>query len=316
MPRVPGLRSPHAKVGRIIVFGRTLDKIRLNAKGSLPSAYTPYLGAPKPAMFDGRCCRFLGVPYEALRARTLEGGCDEEILLWAQARGAARNDEECLIWNRYMSKLGWRDDRSDALSESVVKYGFTGNRPETICELLDMDEERPAGATRSWESAGLTVIYVMGVAGCGKSTVGEALALALGWEFVEADALHSAANVAKMSSGVPLTDGDRAPWLASVRAEVDLRVGRGARVVVACSALRQSYRLVLAPDPAGARFVHLRGSFGVIRERLRGRKGHFMGEDMLRSQFETLEEPVDAMAVDVSLEPSAIIARIRETFWL
>jgi carbohydrate kinase (thermoresistant glucokinase family) len=316
MPSVPGLRSPHAKVGRIIVFGRTLDKIRLHAKGSLPSAYIPYLGEPKPAMFDGRCCRFLGVPYEALRVRTLEGGCDEEILLWAQARGAARNDEECLIWNRYMSKLGWRDDRSEALSESVAKYGLGGIRPETICELLDRDEDRPAGGTRSWESAGLSVIYVMGVAGCGKSTVGEALAMALGWDFVEADALHSEANVAKMSSGIPLTDTDRAPWLAAVRGEVEKRVARGAKVVAACSALKESYRLLMAPDPAGVRFVHLKGTFEVIRERLRGRKGHFMGEAMLKSQYETLEEPIYALALDVALDPPAIIARVRETLWI
>jgi carbohydrate kinase (thermoresistant glucokinase family) len=312
MPRVIGLRSPHAKVGRIIVFGRMLDKIRLAAKGTLPAEYVANLGGEKPFLFDGRCCRFLGVGYADVRARALEGGCDEEILLWAEGRAAPHSDEECVIWNRYLSKLGWRDDRSETLQVNAGKYGLKGTPPETICELFDLDEERPAGATRSWEAPPLSTIVVMGVAGCGKSTVGEGLATALGWKFIEADTFHAPANVAKMTAGIPLTDADRAPWLASVKAAIDESIAGGARVVVACSALKESYRLVLAPDPGPARFVHVTGTFELISARLKARTGHFMGEDMLRSQYETLEKPIGALSIDAGLPPDAIIARTRE----
>jgi carbohydrate kinase (thermoresistant glucokinase family) len=312
MPRVIGLRSPHARVGRIVIFGRMLDKIRLCSRGALAPEYQANLGDGKPNLFDGRCCRFLGVPYGDIRSRALEGGCDEEILRWAEERGPARNDEDCVIWNRFISKLGWRDDRSTALAESITRYGLGGPGPQTICELLDQDEGRALGATRSWEVEPISVIVVMGVAGCGKSTVGEGLSKALGWEFIEADTLHPASNIAKMSSGVPLDDADRAPWLASVREAIDSSLGRGTRAVVACSALRESYREVLAPDPADTRFIHPHGDFDVIRDRLSRRTGHFMGEDMLRSQFEALETPLGSLSLDVRLQPSVLISRIRE----
>jgi carbohydrate kinase (thermoresistant glucokinase family) len=316
MPRVTGLRSPHAKVGRIVIFGRMLDKVRLHSRGALAPEYQANLGEGKPNLLDGRCCRFLGVPYVDIRRRALEGGCDEEILRWAEERGAARDDEQCVIWNQFISKLGWRDERSTALAESITRYRLGGPRPETICELLDQDEGRPLGATRSWEAQPVSVIIVMGVAGCGKSTIGEGLARDLGWEFIEADSLHPASNIAKMSSGVALDDADRAPWLASVREAIGSCLGRGLRAVVACSALRESYRQVLAPDPADTRFIHPHGDFDVIRGRLGQRKGHFMGEDMLRSQFEALEAPLGALALDVRLQPSVLISRIREVLWI
>ncbi len=316
MPRVAGLRSPHAKVGRIVVFGRMLDKIRLNARGALPPEYQPNLGEAGPALFDSRCCRFLGVAYGEVRARALQGGCDEEVLAWAHARGIPRSDEDCLIWNRFMTKIGWRDDRSEVLRQRISEYGLGQANPQTFCELLDIDEGRLLGATRSWESHPVSVIVVMGVSGCGKTTVGSALANSLRWEFLEADSLHPAGNIAKMSSGVPLDDSDRAPWLAAVREAAATCASRGAKAVVACSALKLAYRLALAPDPANVRFVHLRGGPALIEGRLRARSGHFMTENLLASQFDALEEPVDALTLDAAQAPDISVTRILEVLGL
>jgi len=316
MPRVTGLRSPHAKVGRIVLFGRMLDKIRLQARGALPADYHANLGETRLQLFDARCCRFLGADYASVRARALQGGCDEEILSWAHARGTARSDEECMIWNRFITKLGWRDDRSGPLRERAAEYGLAGHRPETFCELIDLDEGRPAGATRSWEPHPVSIIVVMGVAGCGKTTVGLGLAEALGWEFRDTDALHPASNIAKMSAGIPLDDADRAPWLAVIRADIEARVARGAKTVVACSALKEAFRSELTPDPEHRRYVHLRGEFAVIRDRLGTRSGHYMKETLLRSQFEALEEPLDALALDAAQAPSVSVLRILEVLGL
>jgi carbohydrate kinase (thermoresistant glucokinase family) len=316
MPKITGIRSPHAKVGRLVHFGRMLDKIRINARGVLPPDYQANLGDQKPNQFDSRCCRFLGVPYSEILARTLKGGCDEEILAWAHSRGAIRTDQDCNEWNRFMSKLGWRDDRSDVLRERVVEFGFAPGSAETMFELIDIDEGRPAGATRSWETSAVSVVIVMGVAGCGKTTVGKALAAALGWEFTDADNLHSPSNIAKMADGVPLEDADRAPWLASVRRDYEARVARGAKVVVACSALREAHRVALAPEPANRRFVHLRGDFELVRKRLAGRSGHYMKEGMIISQFETLEEPLDALTISTGQAPDVIVRLIQDALGL
>ena len=180
-----------------------LDKIRLHARGLLPADYVANLGEPRPVVFDARCCRFLGVPYGELRARTLAGGCDEEVLAWARGRGTARSEEDCLVWNNFMAKLGWRDDRTETLHARAAEYGLSPGSVETNFELIDVDEGRPAGATRSWEDPPVRVVIVMGVSGCGKSTVGRALAARLGWEFLDADGLHPPSNVAKMASGIP-----------------------------------------------------------------------------------------------------------------
>jgi gluconokinase len=152
MARLPGLRSPYAKVGRLVFFGRMLDKIRLHATGRLPADYAANLGDAKPGFFDGRCCRFLGVPYAGVRERTLAGGTDEEILAWCQAHGAPRTDEECEIWNRFMSKIGWRDDRTDLVRRRIVECGLTGKPIETMFDLIEFDEGRDPVAARAWES--------------------------------------------------------------------------------------------------------------------------------------------------------------------
>jgi len=152
MPHVPGLRSVYAKVGRLVYFGRMLDKIRLHAAGKLPADYVANLGEEKFNTLDGRLCRFLVLRYTALRDRTLAGGTDEEILAWAQAKGTARTDEECHIWNRFIVKLGWRDERSAVLPERILAAGLTGKPIETIIDHIEFDEGRDPVATQAWDS--------------------------------------------------------------------------------------------------------------------------------------------------------------------
>lgn len=151
MPHVPGLRSVYAKVGRLIYFGRMLDKIRLHAAGKLPADYVANLGDRQTAVLDGRCCRFLGVPYPELRDRTLAGGTDEELLAWAHARGTPRSDEDCHMWNRFILKLGWRDERSHVLPERIRNSGLEGKPIETIVDHIEYDEGRDPVGTRAWE---------------------------------------------------------------------------------------------------------------------------------------------------------------------
>jgi carbohydrate kinase (thermoresistant glucokinase family) len=143
----------------------------------------------------------------------------------------------------------------------------------------------------------------MGVSGCGKSTVGALLARKLGVEFLDADEFHPQENVAKMAAGVPLTDEDRRPWLERLNAELRKRED----VVLACSALKQSYRDALA-EGADCRFVHLRGSIDLIRSRLADRRHRYMPASLLESQFATLEPPRDAIEIHVT-RPAAECAR-------
>lgn len=135
------------------------------------------------------------------------------------------------------------------------------------------------------------VIVVMGVAGSGKSTIGSMLAHRLDWQFADADSFHPAANVEKMSRGVPLTDEDRFPWLEAIAAWMD-RLGReGRHGIVACSALKRSYRRVLVGSRPDARIVYLKGERELIAARMAARSAHFMPVGLLESQFRTLEEP-------------------------
>jgi gluconokinase len=155
------------------------------------------------------------------------------------------------------------------------------------------------------------VIVLMGVSGAGKTTVGRKLAWALGWRFFDADALHSASNREKMHRGEPLTDADRRPWLKRVRTLVEKCLDEGTGAVVACSALKQSYRDVIVADPARVRIVYLKGSPELVARRIAKRRGHFMPASLLPSQFRTLEEPRDALAVDIAQPPERIVAAIR-----
>lgn len=160
------------------------------------------------------------------------------------------------------------------------------------------------------------VILLMGVAGSGKTTIGEKLAADLGWPFADADAFHPPANVAKMSAGQPLTDGDRAPWLAAIRAYIEGVLARGGSAVVTCSALKARYREVVVPDPAQVKLVHLTGTPDLLRARIGARQGHFMKPAMLDGQLAALEPPAGALTVDIAPPPAEIAAAIRRALAL
>lgn len=156
-----------------------------------------------------------------------------------------------------------------------------------------------------------TAIIVMGVSGCGKSTVGQALAGRLGWDFRDGDAFHPPANVAKMSAGAPLTDDDRWPWLDAIARHVAGLETGGGHVVIACSALKRAYRDRLRASGARIRFVHLAGTYELIDGRMKARVNHFMPPSLLASQFATLEPPgADEAAITVSIDapPETIVA--------
>jgi gluconokinase len=153
-------------------------------------------------------------------------------------------------------------------------------------------------------------LIVMGVAGCGKTTVGKALAARLGWDFFDADGFHPPANVAKMAAGIPLDDDDRAPWLAALHGLLSGTLQARRHPVLACSALKQSYRETLLEGNEGIRVVYLRGSYNLILARMNARTEHYMKPGMLRSQFEALEEPQDALVVDITPTAEEIVENI------
>jgi len=148
MPSIPGLRSPYIKVGRIVYFGRMLDKIRLHARVALPAGYTANLGKG----FDGRSCNFLRTNYDELKARTLAGDLNDESLLdWCLTRGGARSDEECEVWNGFMQKRGWRDEGAEILAKRIRESALEAKPITTMFDYLDFDEGRDPVATRAWE---------------------------------------------------------------------------------------------------------------------------------------------------------------------
>lgn len=156
-----------------------------------------------------------------------------------------------------------------------------------------------------------TVIILMGVSGAGKTTIGRHLAAALGWDFLEGDDLHPPANVAKMARGEPLDDADRAPWLDRLHALIARRLAGNEPAVLACSALKGTYRQRLLAGNPGATIVYLKGDYDLIHSRLKRREGHYMPPALLRSQFAALEPPGDVLTVDVAQPPAAIVRRIR-----
>jgi gluconokinase len=157
------------------------------------------------------------------------------------------------------------------------------------------------------------IIIIFGVSGAGKTTVGELLARKLGWRFIEADDFHPAANVEKMRSGHPLTDGDRWPWLESLREQIDQLLSAGENAVLACSALKRKYRDRLHVSEA-VKFVFLRSGYALIEKRLRSRQRHFMNAALLHSQFDDLEEPrpdEHALTIGLGHTPEEIVKEVK-----
>jgi len=155
------------------------------------------------------------------------------------------------------------------------------------------------------------IVIVMGVVGSGKTTVGQLLAQQLGWEFADADGFHPASNIEKIRQGIPLDDADREPWLDRLREAIAEWIAQGRNVVLACSALKRSYRRKLEAGPQ-VRFVYLKGSAALIAERLQSRHGHFADEKILASQLADLEEPEAALTVDIAPTPPEIACTVRK----
>ena len=151
---------------------------------------------------------------------------------------------------------------------------------------------------------------VMGVSGSGKSSVGKALAESLGWDFYDADDFHPPANVAKMATGIPLDDSDRTPWLAALHKLISSSLTADKPGVLACSALKERYRRQLMDGNDDVQLVYLKGSYELIWSRMSARQDHYMKPQMLQSQFEVLEEPTDALTVDVSMSVEDIVQKI------
>lgn len=151
---------------------------------------------------------------------------------------------------------------------------------------------------------------VMGVSGCGKTSVGKALANTLGWDFYDADDFHPPANVSKMANGIPLDDSDRAPWLAALNNLIESSLKADRPGVLACSALKERYRQQLLTGNEDVQVIYLKGSYDMIWARMQQRSDHYMKPHMLRSQFEALEEPTTALTIDISTPVDDIVQAI------
>ena len=157
------------------------------------------------------------------------------------------------------------------------------------------------------------IILLMGVSGAGKTSVGAQLADDLGWPFYAGDTFHPKANVEKMRQDIPLTDADRFPWLTALHHLIDDLARQETSAVVTCSALKQAYRDRLLDGPGDARLVYLKGDFALIRARMQTRRSHYFKADLLRSQFDALEEPDFGLVIDIAQPLEAMVREIRQT---
>jgi gluconokinase len=208
--------------------------------------------------------------------------------------------------------------------DAAVARSFRRRRGAACPRRLSLRFEAPlqtSGAVtvapqRPTRYAASVVVVLIGAAGAGKTTVGKALAAALGWRFVDGDDYHAPASIAKMRAGVPLSDADRAPWLASLHCVIAATLDRREHIVIACSALRDSYRRTLQGGLHAVRFVYLEADESTLRRRLAERPGHFAGPALAVSQLATLEAPVDALTIDATRPPEQIVDTIGYEFGL
>jgi gluconokinase len=160
------------------------------------------------------------------------------------------------------------------------------------------------------------ILVIMGVSGSGKTTIGQQLAAELGWSFYDGDDFHPATNVEKMSQGIALTDEDRTSWLSALSRLIgDLNTG-GKSGILACSALKHTYRETLRQNASDIKFVYLKGSYDLILKRLKARKNHYMRPELLQSQFDAMEEPGHALIINVEQSPGTIVRQIRQALAL
>ncbi len=153
------------------------------------------------------------------------------------------------------------------------------------------------------------ILIIMGVSGCGKTTIGKMLSAKLNWKYFEGDEYHPQENIEKMKNGIPLNDSDRKPWLLKLQYIINDALSKKVNIIITCSSLKESYRKILKVSNE-VRFIYLKGSYSLIEKRMNERKDHFMKPGMLKSQFDALEEPTDAIIVDIDNSSENILIQI------